>query len=58
MSFTDEESSYLRSQRLARIATVAPDGQPDVVAAGYEFDGMYFYVGRHEPREDSDVPKA
>ena len=39
MPFTDEESAYLRSQRLARIATVAPDGQPDVVPVGYEFDG-------------------
>ncbi len=47
MAFVDEEISYLRSQRLARIATVAPDGQPDVSAVGFEFDGTHFYVGGH-----------
>ena len=49
MSFTDEEITYLRSQRLARIATVSPEGQPDVVPVGYEFDGTYFYVGGISP---------
>ncbi len=49
MSFTDEEVAYLRSQRLARIATVAADGQPDVVPVGYEFDGTYLYVGGLDP---------
>jgi hypothetical protein len=34
MAFTGEEASYLRSQRLARPATVAPGGQPDVVPVG------------------------
>ena len=38
MSFTDQEVAYLRSQRLARLATVAPDGQPDVVPVGFEFE--------------------
>ncbi|HEX7662052.1 MAG TPA: PPOX class F420-dependent oxidoreductase [Pseudonocardiaceae bacterium] len=45
MSFTDEEIGYLRSQRLARLATVSADGQPDVAPVGYEFDGTYFFVG-------------
>src|SRR5689334_859015 len=45
MSFTDEEIAYLRSQRLARIATVDADGQPDVSPVGFEFDGTYFYIG-------------
>lgn len=49
MSFTDAEISYLRSQRLARIATVSPDGQPDVAPVGYEFDGTYLYVGGLDP---------
>ena len=49
MSFTAEEAAYLRSQRLARIATVAPDGQPDVVPVGYEFDGTHLYVGGMDP---------
>ena len=49
MSFTDEEIAYLRSQRLARIATVSSDGQPDVVPVGFEFDGTHIYVGGLDP---------
>ena len=49
MSFTQEEAAYLRAQRLARIATVAPDGQPDVVPVGFEFDGTHVYVGGMDP---------
>ena len=49
MSFTDEEVAYLRSQPLARLATVAPDGQPDVVPVGFEFDGTHLYVGGLDP---------
>jgi pyridoxamine 5'-phosphate oxidase family protein len=45
MSFTDEETAYLRSQPLARFATLSPDGQPDVVPLAFEFDGTYFWVG-------------
>jgi pyridoxamine 5'-phosphate oxidase family protein len=45
MSFTAEERDYLPSQPLARLATVADDGQPDVVPVGYEFDGSRFWVG-------------
>ena len=48
MSFTDEEIDYLRSQPLARFATVAPDGQPDVTPVGFEFDGTHFWVGGGE----------
>jgi pyridoxamine 5'-phosphate oxidase family protein len=49
MSFSDQEVAYLRSQRLARLATVAPDGQPDVVPVGFEFDERYLYVGGLDP---------
>jgi pyridoxamine 5'-phosphate oxidase family protein len=45
MSFTAEEVAYIRSQGLVRVATVAADGQPDVVPTGYEFDGTHFYIG-------------
>ncbi len=45
MSFSEEETAYLHSQRLARVATVSGDGQPDVVPVGFEFDGSHFYVG-------------
>ena len=49
MAFTEEEAAYLQSQPLARIATVGPDGQPDVTPVGFEFDGTYLYVGGHAP---------
>ncbi len=48
--FTEMERNYLKSQRLARIATVGQyqengSVQPDVVPVGFDFDGEYFYVG-------------
>ncbi|MEU4227665.1 PPOX class F420-dependent oxidoreductase [Nonomuraea sp. NPDC026600] len=49
MSFNEEELAYLRSQRLARIATVSADDQPDVVPVGFEFDGTHLYVGGIDP---------
>jgi pyridoxamine 5'-phosphate oxidase family protein len=45
MSFTAEEAAYLRSQPLARLATVSADGLPDVVPVAFEFDGEGFWVG-------------
>ena len=48
--FSQKEAEYLKSQRLARIAT-APGSiedtsvQPDVVPVGFDFDGEYLYVG-------------
>jgi pyridoxamine 5'-phosphate oxidase family protein len=45
MSFTDAEIAYLRSQSLARIATLDHSGQPDVVPVAVEFDGTFFWVG-------------
>lgn len=35
----------MRSQPLARLATVGRDGQPDVVPVACEFDGTHFWVG-------------
>jgi pyridoxamine 5'-phosphate oxidase family protein len=43
--FSEPEVTYLKSQRLARIATVSKKGQPDVVPVGLEFDGNIFWVG-------------
>jgi len=49
--FTQKEIEYLKSQRLARIATAAASteqegsAQPDVVPVGFDFDGEYLYVG-------------
>jgi pyridoxamine 5'-phosphate oxidase family protein len=49
MAFSDEEIAYLKSQPLARIATVDSKGQPDVAPVGYEFDGMHFWIGGRAP---------
>ncbi len=43
--FSERETAYLKSQRLARIATVSPDIQPDVAPVVFEFDGEHIYVG-------------
>ena len=45
--FTEPEVQYLKSQRLARLATVSRKGQPDVVPVAFEFDNKYFWVGSH-----------
>ncbi|GAA3201395.1 MULTISPECIES: PPOX class F420-dependent oxidoreductase [Rhodococcus erythropolis group] len=45
MSFTDEEIAYLQSQPLARVATVSPNGQPDVVPSAFEYDGAHLWIG-------------
>lgn len=45
MSFTDEEIAYIRSQPLARVATMGERGQPDLVPLAFEFDGTGFWVG-------------
>jgi len=47
--FSEKEVTYLKSQPLARIATVSTDLQPDVAPVGLEFDGEYFYIGGHNP---------
>jgi pyridoxamine 5'-phosphate oxidase family protein len=43
--FSELERDYIQSQRLARIATVSSDGQPDAAAVAFDFDGTHFYVG-------------
>jgi pyridoxamine 5'-phosphate oxidase family protein len=37
--FTEPELAPLAEQRLARLATASPEGQPDVPAVGFEVDG-------------------
>ena len=44
---SEAEANYLKSQRLARIATSSPKGVPEVSPVGFEFDGKYFWVGSH-----------
>jgi pyridoxamine 5'-phosphate oxidase family protein len=54
--FSEKEIEYMKSQRIARIATISVSSykeegekygsiQPDVVPVGFHFDGNYFYVG-------------
>ena len=47
LMFSEPEVRYLKSQRLARIATVSGKGQPDLVPVGFEFDGKHFWIGSH-----------
>ena len=45
---SEAESEYLKTQRLARIATVSPNGEPEVSPVAFEYDGKCFYVGSHD----------
>ena len=47
LSYSVPEIQYIKSQRLARIATASPDSHPDVVPVAFQFDGKYFYLGSH-----------
>jgi pyridoxamine 5'-phosphate oxidase family protein len=58
MSFTEEEIAYLRSQPLARLATLDRDGQPDVVPVGFEFDGSRLPRPALRPRRESRVRRG
>ncbi len=42
--FSEQECAFLQSQTLARLATVAVSGQPDVDAVGFGFDGERFFI--------------
>jgi pyridoxamine 5'-phosphate oxidase family protein len=42
------EIQYLKTQRLARIATASLQGEPEVSPVAFEFDGKYFYIGSHD----------
>lgn len=44
---SDAEVNYLKSQRLARVATASAAGVPEVSPVGFEFDGKYFWIGSH-----------
>jgi pyridoxamine 5'-phosphate oxidase family protein len=48
--FSEEEKNYLKSQRLARVATASSKGNPEVSPVGFEFDGKYFWIGSHSQK--------
>jgi pyridoxamine 5'-phosphate oxidase family protein len=39
--FTDKEREYLTTQRLGRIGTVSPDGQPHVVPTSFRYNAEH-----------------
>lgn len=43
--FTDKEITYMKSQRLARIATVSDEGQPDASPVGFEIEEGFIFIG-------------
>jgi len=43
--FSAKELSYLQSQSLIRLGTVAGNGQVDVDVVAFEFDGASFFIG-------------
>lgn len=49
-AFTDREIEYLQGQRLARLATVGPDGRPHVVPVGFRYNAELetIDIGGHE----------
>lgn len=57
--FTPAEIEYLRSQRLGRIATAGPDGQPHVVPVSFRYNpeadtidvGGHGFTGRKKYRD-------
>jgi len=44
VTFTDEQSRFIRSQRVGRLATADKAGQPHVVPVCYAWDGTSFFV--------------
>jgi pyridoxamine 5'-phosphate oxidase family protein len=54
--FTNGELEYLQANRLGRLSTVGPDGQPHAVAVGYHYDPdtNTIQIGS---REDSSATK-
>lgn len=49
-SFNVAEIAYLQSQRLGRLATVGPDGQPHVVPVGFRYNAQLdtIDIGGHD----------
>jgi pyridoxamine 5'-phosphate oxidase family protein len=45
--FAQQELDYFKTQRLARLATVAVNGQPTVDAVGFSFEDGAFIIGGH-----------
>jgi len=47
-AFTEAEVAFLRSQRMARLATASANGQPDVAAVTFSLDGDTIVSGGYD----------
>ena len=43
-TLTEAEAAFVRTQRVARLATADADGNPHVIPVCYAFDGTRFYI--------------
>jgi pyridoxamine 5'-phosphate oxidase family protein len=65
-AFSPAEVAYLQSQRLARIATVGPNGQPHVVPVSFRYNpdedtidvGGHGFAGRKKYRDVQRNPRV
>jgi len=57
MAFTEDEVAYLKSQPLARVASVGPDGQPDVTPGQFRVRRDAFLRRRLGAGADPEVPQ-
>jgi pyridoxamine 5'-phosphate oxidase family protein len=65
-AFTPAEIAYLQSQRLGRLATVGPDGQPHVVPVTFRYNpdldaidvGGHGFAGSKKYRDAGRNPRA
>jgi pyridoxamine 5'-phosphate oxidase family protein len=48
MVLSTQEIQYLKTQRIARVATVSLSGEPEVSPVAFEYDGKYFFIGSHD----------
>lgn len=49
--FSQPERDYLKTQRLARVATASKTGTPEVSPVAFEFDGEFFWIGTYNQNE-------
>src|SRR5712691_12487913 len=56
-TLTEAEAAFVRTQRVARLATADADGNPHVIPVCYAFDGTRFYIPLDEKPKRVAVSK-
>jgi PPOX class probable F420-dependent enzyme len=56
-TLTEPEAAFVRTQRVARLATAGADGNPHVIPVCYAFDGTHFYTPLDEKPKRVDGRK-